>query len=364
MKGQRTLMVMAGGTGGHVFPALAVADELAREGWRVVWLGTQRGLEAKLVPPHGFEMVWLPVAGLRGNGLKRWLALPLTMSRALSQCAAAIFRYRPDVVMGMGGYTAFPGGVTAWALRRPLIIHEQNSVAGLTNKVLAKLANRVLVAFPAAFREELGKSSRFALTGNPVRPEITALPAPAQRFAGRSGPLKVLVVGGSLGAQALNEIVPQALALLPEEKRPQVTHQAGAKHVEQLQDNYRRAGVEALTVPFLDDMARAYGDSDLVICRSGALTVAELAAAGVASVLVPYPHAVDDHQTGNARYLSDAGAAVLMPQRELTAEKLAAFLAATDRAQLLAMAEAARRQGQPDALRMLVNNCKELAEAD
>jgi UDP-N-acetylglucosamine--N-acetylmuramyl-(pentapeptide) pyrophosphoryl-undecaprenol N-acetylglucosamine transferase len=350
----KTIMIMAGGTGGHVFPALAVADALRGEGWRVVWLGSPSGMEATLVPKHGYELAPVRFSGLRGKGLAAKLLLPFNLLVAFWQSLRAIRAQRPNVVLGMGGYIAFPGGMMASLLNRPLAIHEQNSIAGLANKVLARVADRVLVAFPGALPGA-------AFVGNPVRENIAKLPEPAVRFGGRAGPLRVLVVGGSLGAAALNETVPKALALLAPAARPAVTHQAGEKHIETLRSNYADAGVAANAVAFIDDMARAYGDADVVICRAGATTVAELAAAGVASVLVPFPFAVDDHQTTNAGYLADADAAILVQQRDLTPERLAGILRGLTRERLLGMAERARRLGKPDATRAVADACKEMA---
>jgi UDP-N-acetylglucosamine--N-acetylmuramyl-(pentapeptide) pyrophosphoryl-undecaprenol N-acetylglucosamine transferase len=350
----RTILVMAGGTGGHVFPALAVASELRAAGWRVVWLGSRDGMEATLVPKHGYAMEWLRFSGLRGKGLLRKLLLPLNLLVAFWQSAKAIFRVRPDVVLGMGGYVSFPGGMMAVLLNRPLVVHEQNSIAGLANRVLAQVADRVLCGFPNVLKKG-------AWLGNPVRADIAALPPPELRFAGRAGPLRLLVIGGSLGAQALNELVPQALALMPAGSRPVVTHQAGAKHLDGLVGHYRSAGVEGELLAFIDDMAARYRAADLVICRAGALTVAELSAAGVASILVPFPHAVDDHQTHNARFLSDAGAAVLVQQRDLTARGLADQLLGFTREALLAMASKARALGKPDAAAAVAQVCMEAA---
>jgi UDP-N-acetylglucosamine--N-acetylmuramyl-(pentapeptide) pyrophosphoryl-undecaprenol N-acetylglucosamine transferase len=347
-------MIMAGGTGGHVFPALAVADTLRARGWRVVWLGNPEGMEATLVPKHGYELRPVKFAGLRGKGLLTKLLLPVNLLRAFWQSLRAMLSVRPDVVLGMGGYITFPGGMMASLVGRPLAIHEQNSIAGLANKVLAGVADRVLTGFPNVLAQS-------TFTGNPVRSEITGVPAPAERMRGRTGPLKVLVVGGSLGAAALNEVVPKALALIPAAERPEVTHQSGAKQIDALKSNYAAAGVTAHAVAFIDDIARAYADADLVVCRAGALTVAELAAAGVASVLVPFPHAVDDHQTTNARYLADGGAAILVQQRDLSPEKLAGLIRSLDRQQLLAMAERARAAGKPDATRAVARVCMELA---
>lgn len=341
---------MAGGTGGHIMPALAVAEQLRDDGWSIVWLGSPQGMEGRLVPQHGYRLEGIRFSGLRGKGIVRALMLPLNLLVALWQSACAIFRVRPDVVLGMGGYISFPGGMMAVALARPFVLHEQNSVAGLANKVLARIADRILIAFPGALKNG-------EWTGNPVRRDIAQLPVPDQRFRDRSGSLRILVVGGSLGAQALNEIVPRALALIPESTRPQVTHQAGEKHLVQLEEAYRTAGVHAATVAFIGDMSQAYASADLVICRAGALTVSELAAAGVASVLVPFPSAVDDHQTSNARYLSDQSAAVLLQQRELTPRGLADLILGFSRERLLEMANRARALGRPEAARVVADHC-------
>jgi len=346
----RTILVMAGGTGGHVFPALAVAAELKSAGWRVVWLGAKDGMETVLVPKHGYEMEWIRFSGLRGKGIVRMALLPLNLLIAFWQSARVIFRVRPDVVLGMGGYVSFPGGMMAALFNRPLVVHEQNSIAGLANRVLAEVADYRLTGFPGVL-----KKSRWC--GNPVRSDISQLAAPAERFRGRMGALKVLVLGGSLGAQALNEAVPQSLALLPQEQRPQVTHQAGVKHLGQLRENYAKAGVQAEIVAFIDEMAAAYARADLVISRAGALTVAELAAAGVASILVPFPFAVDDHQTHNARFLSDGGAAVLVQQPELSPRKLADMLLEFTREKLLDMANRARALAKPDAAAGVASVC-------
>jgi UDP-N-acetylglucosamine--N-acetylmuramyl-(pentapeptide) pyrophosphoryl-undecaprenol N-acetylglucosamine transferase len=350
----RKILVMAGGTGGHIFPALAVADCLRDKGWKIVWLGSRSGMEATLVPQYGFDIAWIRFAGLRGKGLLRLLLLPLNLLIAFWQSARTIFRVRPDVVLGMGGYISFPGGVMAAFLARPLVLHEQNSIAGLANKALARLATRVLVAFPGTLKNA-------EWTGNPVRREIAAVSPPEERFLNRSGSLKVLVVGGSLGARALNEAVPHAMALIPPSQRPEVTHQAGEKHLALLENAYREAGVSARTLPFIRDMAGAYATADLVICRAGALTVSELATAGVASVLVPFTHAVDDHQTRNARYLADQSAAVLLPQSELTPRRLADLLRGFTREKLLDMAKRARALGKPDAARIVAEHCMTVA---
>ncbi len=349
-----TILIMAGGTGGHVFPGLAVADVLRSRGWRVVWMGAKTGMEARLVPARGYDMAWVRMSGVRGKGLVAKLLLPLNLLYAFWQCARAIFSIRPDVVLGMGGYVAFPGGMMASLLARPLAIHEQNSIAGLTNRVLAGVADRVFVAFPGAL-------PRGEWCGNPVREDIAALESPETRYAGRNGPLRLLVVGGSLGAQALNEIVPKALASFAPAERPQVVHQAGEKHLEQLRAHYSQAGVEGELVAFIEDMAVRYAQADLVICRAGATTVTELAAGGVPAVLVPFPHAVDDHQTANAKFLAGRGAAVLLPQAEATPERLASLLRSLDRTALVGMAAKAREAAKPDAARAVADACARMA---
>jgi len=351
----QTILIMAGGTGGHVFPGLAVADEMRGRGWNVVWMGARGGMEARLVPARGYPVEWIRAAALRGKGLAAKLLLPLNLLIGFWQSARAIFRIRPDVVLGMGGYVAFPGGMMASLFARPLAVHEQNAIAGLTNRVLAGVAEKVMEAFPGAL-----KGAEW--TGNPVRAEIAAIPQPAARYAGRGGPLRILVVGGSLGAQALNEAVPKALALIAQDVRPSVFHQAGEKHLEALKNNYQSAGIHGELVAFIDDMARRYAEADLVICRAGAMTVAELSAGGMASVLVPFPHAVDDHQTANARFLADKGAALLISQKELTAEGLAKLIRSLDRNALLAMAEKARALGKPGAARIVADRCVALAQ--
>ena len=350
----RTLLVMAGGTGGHIFPALAVAEKMRERGWRVVWLGNPEGMEARLVPQHGFEMVWVKFGALRGKGFLRKLLLPLNLLRGFWQAQQAIRQVQPNVVLGMGGYITFPGGMMAALFGKPLVVHEQNSVAGLANRVLAGVADRIVTGFPEVLKKGIW-------AGNPVRPEIAKIAPPAERFAGRDGALRLLVIGGSLGAQALNEIIPQGMALLGENELPQIVHQAGEKHIEALKANYAAAGVPAHCVPFIEDMAGAYEWADLVICRAGALTVAELAAAGVASILVPFPHAVDDHQTGNARFLVNVGGAFLLPQGELSPEAIA-LIRNYSRGQLLEMAEKARSLAKPDATEEVANICAEIAK--
>jgi len=342
----RPVMILAGGTGGHVYPALAVARWLREAGVPVVWMGTRAGLEARVVPEAGFDIEWLEVTGLRGKGAAAWVAAPLRLARALVQAWRILGRRRPRSVLGMGGFVAGPGGVAAWGRRIPLVVHEQNAVAGLTNRLLRPLARRLLEGFPGVFGDP-----RAEPVGNPVRADIAELPPPTERLPAHDAPWRLLVVGGSLGALALNETVPRALAELAAGERPRVIHQAGAKTLEVARRTYAEAGVQADVRAFIDDMAAAYAWADLVVCRAGALTVAELAAAGVGAILVPYPHAVDDHQTANARYLAEAGAAEVLPQRELTADALAQRLRAyaRDPAMRLARAEAARRCARPKA---------------
>jgi UDP-N-acetylglucosamine--N-acetylmuramyl-(pentapeptide) pyrophosphoryl-undecaprenol N-acetylglucosamine transferase len=347
---------MAGGTGGHVFPALAVADYMKVSGWRVVWLGTKGGMEEILVPQKGYDIEIMDFSGLRGKNLMVWFLLPLRLLLAFWQSAKVLFQIRPDVVLGMGGYPAFPGGIMASLLNKPLLIHEQNSVPGLANKILAKFADKVLLGFPNAIRNE----KKIIFSGNPVRKEISQLDIPDKRYAGRSGKLKLLIIGGSLGAQALNTIVPKMLKLIPDHMRPLVTHQAGRKHLETLKKNYAKAGVEGELLVFIENIAVQYADCDLVICRAGALTIAELTAAGIASILVPFPYAVDDHQTSNAKFMSDKDAAVLLPQNELTPQGLAQLLMEFTREKLLGMAMKARELARPDATRLVAEACMEM----
>ena len=352
---KRTIMIMAGGTGGHIYPGLAVADRLRAEGWQVLWMGVPGSMESELVPKHGYQMVWVDFAGVRGKGLLPKLLLPLTLLLAMWQSFVAMLEYRPDVVLGMGGYVTVPGGLTAALLRLPLVIHEQNSVAGLSNRLLGRFARRVLSGFPQVLPNA-------EWCGNPVRDNITALRDPEQRYAARSGKLNVLVVGGSLGAKGINECVPQALARLPEDARPDVLHQSGRRHFEAVHRAYQYAGVQPAAIqPFLDNIAFFYDQADLVICRAGALTVAELAAAGVASILIPFPFAVDDHQTYNARYLSERGAALLLPQKDLTPQRLADLIGGMTRERALEMAQAARAAAMPDATKRVAEVCKEAA---
>jgi len=354
-----SVLIMAGGTGGHVFPALAVARRLLDEGAHVVWLGTPGSFESRLIPGSGIPFYEVPVKGLRRKGWLGWLKAPFALARALLLALRALKRLSPDLVLGMGGYATGPGGVAARLLGKPLVIHEQNAVPGLTNRLLARIATRVLEAFPGSFPA----SRRARHTGNPVREEVMRIPAPAERLAMRAGPLRLLVLGGSQGARVLNTVVPRAIAGLPDPGIVEVRHQAGAANVDDTRKAYRDAGIDAEPEAFIEDVAGAYAWADLVVCRAGALTVSELAVAGVASVLVPYPFAVDDHQTRNGRHLADHKAALLIDESDLDATRLGRLLAefhvARDR--LLEMATAARGLGIPEATRLVSDYCLELA---
>ena len=353
------VLIMAGGTGGHVFPALAVARELSAQGVAVSWLGTQRGLESRVVPAAGYPLETMRVSGLRGKGVLRLLFAPFMLVIAVLQALTILLRLRPHAVLGMGGFASGPGGLVAWLLRRPLLVHEQNSVAGLTNRWLAPLARTLMEAFPGS----LPAKHHPVHTGNPVRSEISRLAEPSARFASRSGPLRVLVIGGSLGASALNAVVPEAVRQLSADRQPVLHHQTGAADEAAVRAAYAAAGIEAQVEAFIEDMAAAYAWADLVICRSGALTVAELAVVGVASVLVPFPYATDDHQTGNAKYLADAGAAILIQQDVLRPGKLTDLLEdfSRQRELLLEMACRARALAIPDAARRVAALCLQAA---
>ncbi|WP_421954221.1 undecaprenyldiphospho-muramoylpentapeptide beta-N-acetylglucosaminyltransferase [Polaromonas sp.] len=359
MSKQHCALVMAGGTGGHIFPGLAVAEALREKGWRVHWLGAkgsagQPSMESRLVPPRGFPFETIDFSGVRGKGPATLAVLPLRLLKAFWQSIQVIRRVKPDVVIGLGGYIAFPAGMMSVLLGKPLVLHEQNSVAGMVNKILASVADRVFTAFPNVFKKA-------EWVGNPLRAAFTAQPEPAARFAGRSGPLRLLVVGGSLGARGLNTIVPKALALIPPEQRPLVTHQSGAAQIDELRANYAAAGVDAVLTPFIDDTASAFADADLIVCRAGASTVTEIAAVGAAALFVPFPAAVDDHQTTNASFLVDQGGGWLEQQRDLTPEKLAEMLQKTERAALMDRALQAKKMQKTEATDRVVAACEELA---
>jgi len=363
----RPVLIMAGGTGGHVFPALAVAHEILARNIPVIWLGTKQGIEARLIPAEGIPVEWVSVSGLRGKRLTRLLKAPFMLTIASWQCFRVLMRIKPQVVLGMGGFVTGPGGVMARLMGKPLCIHEQNAIAGMTNRYLSRIASCVAEAFPGSFPD----SVKTILTGNPVRKDISSMATPEERFESHSelhrGQINLLVLGGSLGAQALNEILPLALAELPQAQRPQVRHQVGERNIEQAHECYNKVGLSESVelTAFVDDMAGAYEWADLVICRAGALTIAELTAAGIASILVPYPYAVDDHQTRNAMYLVDANAGILIQQSELDAEVLSDILTklTNDREKLLQMACAARSLSKPDATRQLADICLDLGAA-
>lgn len=347
-------LIMAGGTGGHIFPGLAVAESLREAGWRVHWLGVPGNMESQWVPQRGFAFEPVEFGGVRGKGIVSLALLPMRLLIAFWQSIQVVRRVKPDVVVGLGGYITFPGGMMSVLLGKPLVLHEQNSVAGMANRVLAGVADCIFTAFPNVLQKAVW-------VGNPLRQDFLNKPAPAERFAGRSGPLKLWVVGGSLGAQALNEIVPKALALLPEHKRPVVVHQSGAKQIDALRANYEKAGVQAELTPFIEDTAEAFAQADVIICRSGASTVTEIAAIGAAAIYVPFPFAVDDHQTTNAQFLVAQGGGWLMPQADLTPESLAARLESLSREELLVCAEKAWALKKTQATREVVAACEALA---
>ena len=350
------VLIMAGGTGGHVFPALAVADELRSRGVEVVWLGTRRGLEADVVPKANIDISFISISGLRGNGLLGWLLAPVKLVYALWQGIGVMNTQKPLAVLGMGGFVTGPGGIAAWLTRRPLLVHEQNAISGMTNRLLVPFAKTVMEAFPNSIAP--GKAIH---TGNPLRKDLMVLYS--EKESEIHQPLRILVVGGSLGAKALNDVVPQALSNIAENERPQVWHQTGKKNIDEAIESYRHAGVEAKVVPFIESMGEAYEWADLVICRAGAMTIAELAIAGVASILVPYPFAVDDHQTANARYLTENDAAVVVQQKDLTVDVLGKLLHEMTASRLKAMAKAAHELALPNATAMVADKCMEAAHA-
>jgi len=345
------VMIMAGGTGGHVYPALAVADELIQRGVPVVWMGTKKGIEARLVPEAGIDVDWLGMSGLRGKGVLTLLLAPMKIIMACYQALKIIRKRKPSVILGMGGFVSAPGGVMAWLTRVPLLIHEQNAVPGMSNRILSKISSKVMEAFPNSFKVAA------EYVGNPVRHSITTLALPQQRNKNREGALRILVFGGSLGAARLNELVPQACANFLKEGELEIKHQAGPGNFDQTRLNYSQLRVKAEVLEYIDNMEAMYAWADVVICRSGAMTVSELAAAGVASVLVPYPFAVDDHQTFNAKFLSDAGAAVLIKQDELNVDRLVDVLKNMNRDKTLEMANIARKLGKPESTRLVAEAC-------
>jgi UDP-N-acetylglucosamine--N-acetylmuramyl-(pentapeptide) pyrophosphoryl-undecaprenol N-acetylglucosamine transferase len=345
---------MAGGTGGHIFPGLAVAEYLRICGWNVFWLGNQSGMEYRLVKSCDFPFEAVEFGGLRGKGFKAKLMLPINLMRACFQSWKIMRRVKPSVVLGMGGYITFPGGLITKLLKRPLVLHESNSVAGSANKALAKIAMRRLTGFPNTMDQA-------EWVGNPIREEFEHVSSTTVRYDQRQGPLSILVVGGSLGAAALNENIPAALALMPKDSRPVVIHQAGDKHLEDLQKRYADLGVAADIRPFIEDMPSAYAQADLVICRSGAMTVSEVAACGVASCLIPFPFAIDDHQTANAKFLADAGAAILLPQKNLNPQDLALMIQNFNRADLKEIALRAHALAKPHATQRVAEVCADCA---
>ncbi|PAT37380.1 undecaprenyldiphospho-muramoylpentapeptide beta-N-acetylglucosaminyltransferase [Vandammella animalimorsus] len=351
----KRVLIMAGGTGGHIFPGIAVAQALQASGWQVAWLGGTGGMEHQLVPGYGVELHTVAFAGVRGKGVKPLLLLPWRLGSAWLQARRLMAQLQPQLVLGFGGYISVPGGLAALSRRIPLVLHEQNAVPGLANRLLAHVARLTFTAFPKALRGA-------QWVGNPLRAEFAQQASPRKRFAQREGPLRLLVIGGSLGAQALNDIVPRALALIPAPQRPQVTHQSGAKQLEALKANYAQAGVEAELTPFIKNTARAYAEADLVLCRAGASTVTEIAAVGAAACFVPYPHAVDDHQTANANYLVAEDAAWLVQQNALTPQALAEFIQRLTRDELRARAAKAQALAKMDAVEQIVQACEELVE--
>ena len=367
----RTILIMAAGSGGHVFPGLAIAKELASRGWKVHWMGTPTGMENRLVAQAGYPMVHVGMSGVRGKGILAWLVLPARILRACWQSTRAIFRIRPDVVLSMGGYVAFPGGLMAVLWRRPLVVHEPGAVAGITNRVLAPVADRVVVGMQGAFERKgaqrwanaLPGPRRVDWLGTPVREEIAALAPPDSRYAGRSGPLRLLVVGGSLGAQTMNELVLAAVSSMAAGERPQIVHQSGEKLYDGLRAAYEKAGVEGEVLPFIADMSRRYAWCDVLVCRSGAITVAEISAAGVAAILFPLPWFVADEQAANARFLAERDAGIALAQLETTPAALAELLRSLTRERLAGMARAARALGRPEATRRCADLCEELAHA-
>jgi UDP-N-acetylglucosamine--N-acetylmuramyl-(pentapeptide) pyrophosphoryl-undecaprenol N-acetylglucosamine transferase len=358
----KTILIMAGGTGGHIYPALAVADQLKEKGFELFWLGTNKGMEARVVPDHGYPLLKINVSGVRGNGILRLLFTPFMLLIALTQALMIMVKVKPVAVLGMGGFASGPGGIAAWLMRIPLLIHEQNAIAGLTNKLLAPFAVSIMSAFPGAFKD----SKKLKITGNPVRKEITNVPEPEQRFKNRNTKiLKILVLGGSLGAKKLNQVIPQTLSTFGDEYQFEIKHQCGERHLPDTEAAYEQCGVNAEVMPFINDMNEVYQWADVVICRAGALTIAELAAVGIGSILIPFPYAVDDHQTENAKYLSNDGAAILIQEAQLNIDKLKEVLLKfyTVPDQVLQMAHKARLLAKPSATEDVANLCLEAIHA-
>jgi len=358
----KNILIMAGGTGGHVYPALAVADNLKERGFELFWLGTSKGMEAKVVPNHGYPLLKINVSGVRGNGLLRLLFTPFMLVIALFQALMIMIKVRPVVVLGMGGFASGPGGIAAWLMRIPLLIHEQNAIAGLTNQLLAPFAVSIMAAFPGAFKD----SSKLTITGNPVRNDIVNLPVPEERFANRNtNKLKILILGGSLGAKKINEVIPETLSGLASDYKFEVKHQCGERHLVDTEAAYKKYNVNVELMPFINDMAEVYAWADIIVCRAGALTIAELAASGIGSILIPFPYAVDDHQTENAKYLSSEGAAILIQEAKLNSEKLKKILVSLFSApeELMQMAVKARALSKPTATDDVAKICMEAIHA-
>ena len=358
----KPILIMAGGTGGHVYPALAIAEYLSQKGIPLMWLGTEKGLEARVVPAKGFTLFTIPITGLRGKGLFKWIQAPVIISIALVKAILILARLKPAVVLGMGGFVSGPGGIAAWLMRIPLCIHEQNAVAGLTNRLLAPFARCVMAAFPDTFPENINAK----VTGNPVRPEIFRVENPDSRIKTDSGlAMRVLVLGGSRGARKLNQIIPEVLTSLAPEIKLEIWHQSGSDHYSETDSEYSKLNYKVKLQPYIENMAEAYAWADIVICRAGALTVAELSAAGAASILIPFPYAVDDHQTANARFLTESGAAILIQERDLNSDVLCKLLSELflARHKLLVMAQHARTLALPEATRNVAETCLEVAYA-
>jgi UDP-N-acetylglucosamine--N-acetylmuramyl-(pentapeptide) pyrophosphoryl-undecaprenol N-acetylglucosamine transferase len=352
---KKNALIAAAGTGGHIFPGLAIAEGLIKSGWNVVWLGTTTGMENRIIPQRNIQFESIEFSGVRGKGLVSWLTMPLKLLKATLDSYKIIARTQPDVVVGFGGYVSLPVGLAAKLSAKKLVIHEQNSVIGLSNKILSYLTKHIFTAFPNVIENAV-------VAGNPLRAEFVNVTAPELRFQNRSGPLRILVIGGSLGAKFLNETIPAAIKLMPEKHRPIVTHQSGANQFNELQSLYKTLGVNATVVQFIDDTASAFADADLIICRAGASTVTEITAVGAAAIFVPLPSAVDDHQSKNAKYLVDQNAGWLQPQSELTPEKLAAEILNMNRNKLLEVAMASKKLSIPNTVDTIVKVCEELTQ--